>query len=150
VDPNGGGRDDDAPELITWNRWYELRAHDGYGIWRRGAPPDARPLARFDEDEAGFDAAEREFRRRSKELRLFYQTPIVLAWVVGIGAVVYVVLLGWQTAAYLALTNSQTGDGPPFWVEAAAQFAYAVWLAALGVMAMLWLVRRAHQERGDG
>jgi hypothetical protein len=149
MDSNGGEADDEAPQLITRNRWYELRADDGYGIWRRGAPPGGEPLARFEDDVAGLDAAEREYRRRSKEVLLFYQVPSVLAWVVGVGALVYVVLLGWQTATYLALTDSLSGGGPPFWLQASAQFAYAVWLAALGVMAMLWLVRRARQERTD-
>lgn len=141
----------DEWETITWNRWFELRAADGYGIWRRGAELDAEPIVRFNADEAGFEEAEHELRRRTRELRLFFQLPLLLSFVVAVGAVAYVMLTALQALWLIGVIGQDAADQTRAYdFGVLAQLANALWLGSLGTMLALWLVRRAREERpGD-
>jgi hypothetical protein len=137
-------------ESVSANRWHLLDlTEDGYGIWRREDPAGSAPIAVFDDDADGFTAANAEFRRRTRQMRLFSQFPEVLAWVVAVGVILWflTVLISTTTLFRNNLGGSSRAFGDLLeWSEEFMQVAYALWLGALALMVMLWLLRRARDE----
>ena len=144
-----GARTPDRLETVTSNRWFTLaETEDGYGIWMRDADRVQAPLATFGEDVDGFAAADDQFRRWTRRMRLFGQLPGILAWAVAIGVVLWVV----STIVTTVWVFGAIGDFPgpsselPQRVQTISQVAYAVWVGALALMLMLWLWRRSRED----
>jgi hypothetical protein len=139
----------DSLETVTSNRWFTLaETQDGYGIWARDADRSQAPLARFGEDVDGFAAADAQFRTWTRRMRLFGQLPGILAWIVGVGVVLWIVSTIVNTVWVLVVI----GDFPsyssefPQRVQTLAEVAYALWVGSLGLMLMLWLWRRSRED----
>lgn len=137
-------------QVISTSRWLVLaETRDGYGIWRRDDDRSGPPIAGFGEDEEGFAGADREFRHRVRMIRLFATAPTVLSWCVSIGVSVWVL-----TGLYLTLWNmsllprsfTEAIGGAPTFVFAANTMSYDVWVGALAVLIMLWLLRRTRED----
>jgi hypothetical protein len=138
-------------ERVASNRWFVLaETEDGYGIWPRSAGKDSAPILEFDEDADGFVEADEEYRRRSRQMRLFTQLPGVLAWIVAIGVIQWFVLTAYVNIWSLLTTQNVASSEFDYWLPYQAQnlvqIAYALWLGALGLMVMLWLLRRSREE----
>ena len=145
-------REDEAEEnqVISTNRWLVLaETDDGYGLWLRGAARSSPPFATFGQDAEGFTDASREFRRRTSQIWLNAQLVPLLSWNVVVGVIVWVVCDSifalWNASRF---TSTEIGSVPslPFWVQGLGQVAYALWVGSLGVMVMLWLLRRSRED----
>ncbi len=137
-------------QVVSTSRWLVLaETRDGYGIWRRDDDRSGLPIAEFGEDEEGFASADREFRHRVRMIRLFATVPTVLAWCVAVGVCVWVLTglyLTLWTMSLLPRSFQEQVGGPPTFVSAASTMSYDIWVGALAVLIMLWLLRRARED----
>ena len=150
-----GVEEPDSLETIAKNRWYVLaETEDGYGIWTRDTDLNDAPFANFGEDEAGYIAAADEFKRRTRQMRLFSQLPEILAKVVAVGVILWFVLIVLTSVMAaidaFATRSSSESELVAFtttrWFYEFTQVMYAMWLGALALMVALWLLRRARDE----
>jgi hypothetical protein len=144
---------DAADELgiVSKNRWYVLaETEEGYGLWVRQGWEDGAPFAMFGKDAEGFTKADGLLRKRTRQMRLFAQLPEILAWVVVIGAIAWVSALAVYVIAYtfdvFQHPQSSLVARIPIALGQLAQLAYAIWLAALGLMVTLWILRRVRED----
>jgi hypothetical protein len=143
----------DEANVIARSRSYELvETSDGYAIWRAGDPSGA-PLAVFPGDDAGYAAADRDFRRRNRQVRTYVILPKVLAAVVFVFAPLWVVLKmtadGWDL--FVVLDGGSLGSGAAYRdVRFAEGVAYAVWLGSLAILLALFLLRSVDPGAPEG
>jgi hypothetical protein len=137
-------------QVVSTSRWLVLaETRDGYGIWRRDDDRSGPPIAEFGEDAEGFASADREFRRRVRMIRLFATVPTVLSWCVAVGVCVWVLTglyLTLWTMSLLPRSFEEQMGGPPTFVSAAGTMSYDIWVGALAVLIMLWLLRRTRED----
>jgi hypothetical protein len=146
---------DDADEIdlqvVAANRWFVLaETRDGYGIWRGEDDRTDPPLAEFGEDEEGFAEAEREYRRRTRAIRLFAIVPTYLAWAVVVGVTLWVVanvLISLWSLNLIRLETVAFDNDLFVWVQAIISVTYALWVGSLAILIMLWLLRRSRDDR---
>ncbi len=146
--PGPAPDDKPQPTAVESSRWFVLaETADGYELWQRDADPGDPPLAVFSGKDQGFEAADLEFHGRTRQMRLFVQVPAILAWVVAISVLLWFSLVVFTEAWAVNETRAGSTSGTlPELVPAATQVAYSAWIGSLGVMVMLWLLRRSKEE----
>lgn len=148
-DQEVSGEERDASEAIARNRWFTLAVtDDGYAIWARSTDDARTPLAVFGGDDVGFADADERYRRWTRRMRLFAQLPIVLGWVVAIGVTLWFVSTTTNVIWTLGILGGSAGSTtlPPEWIRDVISLTYALWVGALAIMVMLWLVRRSYED----
>jgi len=141
VSEAGGGRF----ETFDANaRFVVVRDDEGYGIWRLEELGDGEPIARFADDDDGYEAA----ASRWKELSAGARRDVwlgMLKWVVVVSAGVWV-LSGALTSALLFEVSSLEQRGlfqTLFrWGQIATSTAQPLTLGGFAVYVVLWLENR--------
>ena len=146
-----GVASEDALAVVSANPWFVLaETPDGYGIWPLEADRTGPPIMEFGEDEQGFAAVDSDFRRRTRDIRLFGVVPTYLAWVIVVAVTLWVVSSVFTSLWSLNLIRLGPDgfEGDAFaWVQAISTVAYSFWVGALALLIMLWLLRRAREDR---
>ena len=141
---------EDALAVVATNRWFVLgETPDGYGIWPLEADRTGPPIVEFGEDEQGFAAADTDLRRRTREIRLFAVAPTYLAWVIVVAVTLWVVssLVTSLWSLNLFWIGPDAFEGEAFgWVQAISSMTYSLWVGALAILIMLWLLRRSRED----
>jgi hypothetical protein len=135
--------------IVAKNRWYVLaETEQGYGLWVRKGWEDGAAFAVFGKDPEGFTQAYALLRKRTRQMRLFAQLPEMLAWVVAIGAIVWVGGSIAYAVVYLRVIFGHPGLSArlPIFLEEFIRVAYSIWLGAIALMVMLWLLRRSRED----
>lgn len=140
---------EDALAVVATNRWFVLaETPDGYGIWPLEADRTGPPIVEFGEDEEGFAAADIDFRRRTREIRLFGVAPTYLAWVVVVGVGLWVltsVIAALWTLNVIRVGPRDSMTTFPDWVFGISNISYPLWVGALAILITLWLLRRSRE-----
>jgi hypothetical protein len=140
--------DDERFEVLDTNSSFTLtREEGGFAIWRAGAD-DEEPLMTFPPTDDGSDAARSEFHRLTSRARWapWARVPIgALRWTAIVSAIAWIIAR-FVESLWFALES--TSFGHEFsrwfaWVQFADQFAFAVFVSAVGLYVVLWLERRS-------
>jgi hypothetical protein len=142
--------DERAFEVLDANSFFMLTTEEGgFAIWRTDDDDEA-PLTTFPATDDGADAAWEAFRRMSRRARRarWRRVPAgALKWTAIVSAIVWVIarLVGSFWFA-LETTSASIGSNASrwlAWVQFADQFAFAVFVSAVGLYVMLWLEGRS-------
>jgi hypothetical protein len=147
IHPNGSPAEgDDAPIEVERGRRYTLSVGDEtYDIVDREAA--GGPVASFSGDEAGMEAALREFGRLEGTRNGPGVVLSVLPYIFGIAVVTWILTSALTTIEYARISTGDSilTDQPPHWIAwvgAASTIAFTVWIAAAISLGVAYLLPR--------